>query len=108
MPRSSVLTNVNAAGYRSASIFVDPIQERTTYPMTRMKTVDLLEPAIACCAPLAAAGLTDEEAEGTARLFKALGDPARVRILNLLLYSDDPVCVCDFMPATGLAQPTVS
>jgi ArsR family transcriptional regulator len=76
--------------------------------MSRMKTVGLLEPAIACCAPIAAAGLTDEEAEATARLFKALGDPARVRILNLLLYSDEPVCVCDFMPATGLAQPTVS
>lgn len=76
--------------------------------MSRMRTVDLLEPAIVCCAPLAATGLTDDEAEATARLFKALGDPARVRILNMLLYSDEPVCVCDFMPATGLAQPTVS
>lgn len=76
--------------------------------MSRMRTVDLLESAIVCCAPLAATGLTDDEAEATARLFKALGDPARVRILNMLLYSDEPVCVCDFMPATGLAQPTVS
>jgi ArsR family transcriptional regulator, arsenate/arsenite/antimonite-responsive transcriptional repressor len=73
-----------------------------------MKTVELLEPAIACCAPLAATNLTDEEAEATARLFKALGDPARVRILNVLLYADEPVCVCEFVPATGLAQPTVS
>ena len=42
-----------------------------------------LEAAL-CCAPLAAATLSDEEAEATAELFKALGDPARVRIVNLL------------------------
>lgn len=76
--------------------------------MPRLKQLELTEPAIACCAPLAATGLTDDEAEATARLFRALGDPARVRILNLLLFSDEPVCVCDLMPATGVSQPTVS
>jgi ArsR family transcriptional regulator, arsenate/arsenite/antimonite-responsive transcriptional repressor len=76
--------------------------------MPRLKQLEVLKPAIACCAPLAATGLTDEEAEATARLFKALADPARVRILNVLLSSDQPVCVCDLIPATGLAQPTVS
>lgn len=76
--------------------------------MPRLKQLELAEPAIACCAPLAATGLTDEEAEATARLFRALGDPARVRILNVLLSSDEPVCVCDLMPATDVSQPTVS
>ena len=42
-----------------------------------------LEPAV-CCAPLAASTLTDEEAKATAELFKALGDPARVRLVNLI------------------------
>ena len=37
-----------------------------------------------CCAPLAAPTLSAEEAELTAELFKALADPARVRIVNLL------------------------
>lgn len=76
--------------------------------MPRLNQLVLTEPAIACCAPLAATGLTDEEAEATARLFRALGDPARVRILNVLLSSDQPVCVCDLMPATDVSQPTVS
>jgi ArsR family transcriptional regulator len=76
--------------------------------MSRLKATIELQPAIACCAPLAATGLTDEEADGTARLFKALADPARIRIVNALLSSDRPVCVCDLTPATGLAQPTVS
>jgi len=68
---------------------------------------DSLLPVL-CCAPIAATGLTDEEAEATARLFKALADPARIRLINALLSADRPVCVCDLTPATGLAQPTVS
>ena len=65
-------------------------------------------PVLACCRPLAAAPLSDEEAEATAQLFKALGDPARVRIVNLLATSDQPVCVCELVAPLGLTQPTVS
>jgi ArsR family transcriptional regulator, arsenate/arsenite/antimonite-responsive transcriptional repressor len=65
-------------------------------------------PAIACCRPLAAPALSEEEAEATAQLFKALGDPARVKILNVLATRDEPVCVCELTPAVGLSQPTVS
>ena len=62
----------------------------------------------ACCAPLSAEGLSDDEATATATLFKALSDPHRVRIVNMLSVSDEPICVCDFTGPTGLAQPTVS
>jgi len=65
-------------------------------------------PPIACCRSLGAPTLSDDEAEATAALFKALGDPARVKIVNLLATSEEPVCVCEFVPALGLAQPTVS
>ena len=65
-------------------------------------------PVIACCKPLAAPALSDGEAEATTRLFKALGDPARVKILNLLATGDEPTCVCELIPALGLSQPTVS
>ena len=63
---------------------------------------------IACCQPLAAPSLTDEEIESTAAVFKALSDPARVKILNLLARTPGPVCACEFEPALGLSQPTVS
>ena len=63
---------------------------------------------IACCAPLAAPTLSDEEAIASAALFRALGDPARVRILNALATADEAVCVCEFVGPLGLAQPTVS
>jgi ArsR family transcriptional regulator len=63
---------------------------------------------IACCAPLAAPKLSEEEAAATADLFKALGDPARVRIVNCLATAEEPVCICDLIDPLGLAQPTVS
>jgi ArsR family transcriptional regulator len=65
-------------------------------------------PLIDCCAPLATPALSAEEAEATAAIFRALADPARVRIVNLLAASDDPVCVCELVPALELSQPTVS
>ena len=65
-------------------------------------------PVISCCAPLATPALSDEEANATATIFRALADPARVRIVNLLASTDDPVCVCEFVPALELSQPTVS
>jgi ArsR family transcriptional regulator, arsenate/arsenite/antimonite-responsive transcriptional repressor len=64
--------------------------------------------SIACCQPLAAPSLTEEEIESTAALFKALSDPARVKIMNLLAQTDHSVCACEFEPALGLSQPTVS
>jgi ArsR family transcriptional regulator len=64
--------------------------------------------ASACCAPLAERVLRADEAEAAAALFRALADPARVRILNLLATSGEPVCVCNLTAPLGLAQPTVS
>jgi ArsR family transcriptional regulator, arsenate/arsenite/antimonite-responsive transcriptional repressor len=66
------------------------------------------DPVAACCAPLGAPSLSDDQAKATARLFKALADPHRVKIVNLLATSPDPVCVCDFTGPLGLSQPTVS
>jgi ArsR family transcriptional regulator len=63
---------------------------------------------VACCAPLAASALSDEEAEATAAVFRALGDPARVRIVNLIATSKEAVCGCDLEEPLGLSQPTVS
>ncbi len=63
---------------------------------------------ITCCQPLAAPRLSAEEAEATAQVFKALGDPARVKIVNMLATAAEPVCACEFHPALGLSQATAS
>jgi ArsR family transcriptional regulator len=64
--------------------------------------------AVSCCAPLASPVLSNEEARATADVFRALADPARVRIVNVLATSDEPVCVCNLLEPLGLSQPTVS
>src|SRR5215210_8117234 len=61
-----------------------------------------------CCAPLSAQTLSDAQATATAELFKALADPARVRIVNLLATRGESVCACHLNGPVGLSQPTVS
>jgi ArsR family transcriptional regulator len=58
--------------------------------------------------PIASDGMSKDEASSTAALFKALADPHRVRIVNLLAVSGASVCVCDLTDKLELSQPTVS
>ena len=66
-------------------------------------------PLVECCTPLRGSTLSDTEAAELERLFKALADRNRLRILNRLLQAGgEPVCVCEFQPTLGISQPTVS
>jgi ArsR family transcriptional regulator len=65
-------------------------------------------PLVECCSPLRSATMTAAEAEATAGVFKALADPHRVRIVNLLANNREAVCVCDITDTIGLSQPTTS
>jgi ArsR family transcriptional regulator len=65
--------------------------------------------ADACCATVTGGALDTEQAERIARVFKALGDPTRVRLLSLIAASEDgEACICDLTEPVGLSQPTVS
>lgn len=63
---------------------------------------------VGACAPLGRRRLSNAEASATAELFKSLGDPARVRIINLIARAREPVCACELNEPLALAQPTVS
>ena len=66
-------------------------------------------PVIQCCAPLGTPHLSDDEADELERVFKALADRHRVKILNRLLAAGgEAVCVCDFEDMLGLKQSTTS
>ena len=66
-------------------------------------------PLVECCAPLAGNSLSDADASELERLFKALADKHRLRILNILMRAGgEPVRVCKFQPVLGISQPTVS
>ncbi len=65
--------------------------------------------ADACCAPLATAPLTVEQAAQLAVRLKAIADPARLRLLSLLMAgTDQQACTCDLTAPLGLSQPTVT
>ena len=66
-------------------------------------------PVIQCCAPLGAPSLSEDEAGELERVFKALADRHRVKVLNRLLSAGgEAVCVCEFEDLLGLKQSTVS
>jgi ArsR family transcriptional regulator, arsenate/arsenite/antimonite-responsive transcriptional repressor len=62
-----------------------------------------------CCRPAAVAPkLPRGRAREYAGWFKALADPTRIRILNLLAANREPVCVCDIVKHFPIGQPTIS
>lgn len=67
------------------------------------------EDAAACYSPVTGGALDVEAAEHLARMFKALGDPTRVRLLSLIAAQPaSEACICDLTEPVGLSQPTVS
>jgi ArsR family transcriptional regulator len=62
-----------------------------------------------CCDGLTSAPLDDERAAQLAKVFKALGDPVRLRLLSMIASREGgEVCVCEMTPAFDLSQPTIS
>ena len=61
------------------------------------------------CSPLVRAPLTEREAADLAGVFKALGDPVRLRLLSLIAgHAGGEACVCDIAAVVDVSQPTVS
>jgi ArsR family transcriptional regulator, arsenate/arsenite/antimonite-responsive transcriptional repressor len=61
-----------------------------------------------CCRTATSPKLGQGRAKEYSRWFKALADPTRIRILNLLATNRDPVCVCDIVKNFPIGQPTIS
>ena len=62
----------------------------------------------ACCEPVAYPDVERRQAERMARLAKALGDPVRLQLVDVLRQHAGKVCVCELVPLFDLSQPTVS
>lgn len=61
------------------------------------------------CVPLAREPISPERAAGIVPLLKAIADPARLRLLSLVLsHEGSEACVCDLTPSFDLSQPTIS
>ena len=62
-----------------------------------------------CCAPVVRQVIKPDEAATLAAGFKALSDPARLRLISLVAaHADQEACVCDLTEPVNLSQSTVS
>ncbi|TMQ90133.1 helix-turn-helix transcriptional regulator [Actinomadura soli] len=72
-----------------------------------MELEDVTAPV--CCAPLSTSDLGEAEAVELAGVFKALADPIRLRLLNMIASAEDgEACVCDLTVPFDLTAPTIS
>ena len=64
---------------------------------------------IECCPALQVAALQESQAAKLAAMFKALGDPVRLRLLSLIAsHPGGEACVCEISPTFDVSQPTIS
>jgi ArsR family transcriptional regulator, arsenate/arsenite/antimonite-responsive transcriptional repressor len=61
-----------------------------------------------CCEPVVYPDVDRERAERLAALAKALGDPVRLQLVDVLRKHAGKVCVCELLPLFDLSQPTIS
>ena len=61
-----------------------------------------------CCEPVVYPDIERAEAERMAKVAKALGDPIRMQLADVLRKHAGKVCVCELVPLFDLSQPTVS
>jgi ArsR family transcriptional regulator, arsenate/arsenite/antimonite-responsive transcriptional repressor len=61
-----------------------------------------------CCEPVVYPDVEREQAQRMAQVAKALGDPVRLQLVDILRKHAGKVCVCELVPLFDLSQPTVS
>jgi ArsR family transcriptional regulator len=61
-----------------------------------------------CCEPVVYPDVEREHAERMASIAKALADPVRLQLVDVLRRHAGKVCVCELVPLFDLSQPTVS
>jgi ArsR family transcriptional regulator len=61
-----------------------------------------------CCEPVVYPDVEREQAQRMAAVAKALGDPIRLQLVDVLRKHAGKVCVCELVPLFDLLQPTVS
>src|SRR5438105_12448446 len=65
-------------------------------------------PGEPCCEPVVYPHIVREQAQRMAAIAKALGDPVRLQLVDVLRKHAGQVCVCELVPLFDLSQPTVS
>jgi ArsR family transcriptional regulator len=83
------------------------VNTRSTTEEHTLATTNLQTVMDVCCPSVLEAPLSEDQAGEVARMFAALADPVRLRLLSLVAAADE-VCSCDLQAPLGKSQPTVS
>src|SRR5436190_9905677 len=96
---------------------------RRSYPLTSMNSIDSLKSMTVdlqlvpkykrpagepCCEPVVYPDVERAQAVRMAEVAKALGDPIRLQLVDVLRKHAGKVCVCELVPLLDIAQPTLS
>jgi len=74
-------------------------------PVEGLPVLDLAD----CCSPIRREVIEPDAAATLAEAFKALADPTRLQLLNLIATADGgEACACDLVEPVAKSQPTVS
>jgi ArsR family transcriptional regulator, arsenate/arsenite/antimonite-responsive transcriptional repressor len=65
-------------------------------------------PGQPCCAPVARPALDARQTARVSKIAKALSDPIRLQLVDVLREHAGKVCVCELTPLFDVGQPTVS
>lgn len=99
MPGLFPLTNINWCAI---------VCRMSTQTPSNLRPLPVRHKNAPCCAPAAAPSLTRVGTQTLAARLKALSDPTRLRMLDLLAQQAEPLCVCDITPQFEQNQPTIS
>ena len=87
--------------------WIDACQGRSVSNQKRMLVE--LDGVVGCCSPLTREPLAPERAVELSRVFKAMGDPVRLRLLSLIAsHEGGEACVCDLTDVFDVTGPTIS
>ncbi|MFF1847512.1 ArsR/SmtB family transcription factor [Streptomyces sp. NPDC058217] len=77
-------------------------------PKSKLRVLAQDDQAV-CCSPMVREPLGEGDAIDLARMFKALSDPVRLRLLSLIAsHEGGEACVCDLTGPFDVSQPTIS
>ncbi|MFI0446726.1 metalloregulator ArsR/SmtB family transcription factor [Actinomadura sp. 6N118] len=75
--------------------------------MSKLRDLEITD--VSCCPPLTGTVMSETEAAELAKVFKAIADPVRLRLLNMIAaHESGEACVCDLTDAFELTAPTIS
>src|SRR5881397_2497476 len=116
-------TSANAASPSAAARRASEGRMAGSYPLTNITSIDIrtsmavdLElapkhkrpPGEPCCEPVVYPDVEREHATRMAEVAKALGDPIRLQLVDVLRKHAGKVCVCELVPLFNISQPTLS